>query len=494
MLDLRDAVDEGAIIYFSFATSLDAVSVVTIGSLLIQDITAMIGARMNGPVANIRPVLFMPDETSVLEERAELLDNMLRQAREAKVWVWPVAQSLVSWPESTRNEVLSNARTKIAYNVPDKFTQDYLVGGLSKVPWLTFQTGTESDARAGGRREVTVGGRGFAKVDRGDQLTPGDLNLRDREAYIWFTGGTDTWLTIKPFRRHRVRNEEIEQDIVQIKTIARASILASLNSAGPEDAALSEAARLRVEHAKARGLARLNGDPAPTSLVEEEAMDGNWGDDLSYSAPAISSDVDPDLLADYRDRRAAQSQALPMQAPALPASTPALPLPGASNAPAFPFHASPASMPESGATVAHEPATQDPAPTVAFPFAPLPTAPVNAPAPGFPVAPFIARDPAPAAPADAPLVQPTIPATSEVEEPGEEGAPGSVSLLDSLKSIKAQTGAPEGFAPARRTPPVATPRPDWLPARRTPTPPVDEAAPTPRRGPSWGTKDDEASA
>lgn len=270
VINLRAAMAEGAVVYFSLTATLDTTSVVTIGSLLIQDITAMIGSRVNDPEALKRPVIFMPDETSVLEDRAVLLNNAFRQAREAQVWVWPIAQSLAGWPESTRSEVINNALTKVVYNVPDETTQNILVGGLDQVPTLVTQVGQDSADRFGGRTERTVGGKGFAKVDKGPQLTTGNLNLRNRKAWVWFTGGDSPSVTVKPFRRHRVRHEEIDQDIVMVDTIARTAILEAMDGTAEDSARLAAAA----EAIEAAALHQSEREMGLVPLVADELP---WG-------------------------------------------------------------------------------------------------------------------------------------------------------------------------------------------------------------------------
>jgi len=380
ILDIRKAAAEGAVVYFSLTTSLDATSVVTIGSLATQDIIAMIGQRVTNADADQTPILFMPDETSVLEERAALLDNVLRQAREAQVWLWPIAQSLAAWPESTRSEVLSNAMTKIIFNVPDKLTQDYLVGGLSQVPWLTTQMGQESEARAGGRQEMTNDGRGFAKVDKGNQLNPGDLNLRDRQAWIYFNGGRDTWLTIKPFRHRRIRGEEIEQDIARISTIPRASVLRSLDGAGAEDPQLAEAHRQLVADATMHQAARENGEdvvpigaiepvaPAPVAQpapVVAAAPAPFTPHRAAVAAPVLAAAPSPEMLAAARARAA--SAAAVTAAPVVEEEVDFAPEPSVP------------SLKESLDQIKRR-ATQGPAPAVLFqpPTAPAPFAPARA--------------------------------------------------------------------------------------------------------------------
>jgi len=322
----------------------------------------------------------MPDETSVLEERAALLDNVLRQAREAQVWLWPIAQSLAAWPESTRSEVLSNAMTKIIFNVPDKLTQDYLVGGLSQVPWLTTQMGQESEARAGGRQEMTNDGRGFAKVDKGNQLNPGDLNLRDRQAWIYFNGGRDTWLTIKPFRHRRIRGEEIEQDIARISTIPRASVLRSLDGAGAEDPQLAEAHRQLVADATMHQAARENGEdvvpigaiepvaPAPVAQpapVAAAAPAPFTPHRAAVAAPVLAAAPSPEMLAAARARAA--SAAAVTAAPVVEEEVDFAPEPSVP------------SLKESLDQIKRR-ATQGPAPAVLFqpPTAPAPFAPARA--------------------------------------------------------------------------------------------------------------------
>lgn len=234
-LDLRKVVDEGAVVYFDLPQTLDSVSAITMGTLLMQDVKAMIGQRSKNTGNDWRDVILMSDEASALGLRADVMDDISKQGRSAKIWNWVVTQSIGTWPETTMREVLNNATVRIVFNMQEGDSQKLLTDGMPESYYIDVRKGIDLGDANMMETSHRAGRAGTEQALTEKQLTPSDIGkLPNRRAWIWFSGTDDgvqlvhgrvrkRWLPVK---------DEAPSDVVVIEPILRQRVADVISDAG----------------------------------------------------------------------------------------------------------------------------------------------------------------------------------------------------------------------------------------------------------------------
>src|SRR5699024_8536743 len=107
-INLRDAVDEEAIVCFGLPSTGGKTVMRAIGSLMVRDVVSMIAERGMGGTDNVVPALFMPEEFSQLEDACDLLLEIIQQGRNSKIITAPTAQTLAAMSNTFVAEMLGN--------------------------------------------------------------------------------------------------------------------------------------------------------------------------------------------------------------------------------------------------------------------------------------------------------------------------------------------------------------------------------------------------
>lgn len=175
----------GAIGYVSISAANESV-VKGVGTLILQHLTSVMQVRMRG-TAGGEPMVILIDEASALGDKAVVVETLLKQAREARMWVWLATQQLSAWPQSVQTAILGNASTIIALRSDDIASAEQLSAnsgfGLIEVE----KRQGEASAAVGGEKQ-TIGRSKQRTVEPGHPLVdPGEFqNLPNHQAYIWF--------------------------------------------------------------------------------------------------------------------------------------------------------------------------------------------------------------------------------------------------------------------------------------------------------------------
>ena len=182
-LDIRDAMDEGAIILFSLSSSKYSQYAPMIARLVIQDIKTVVAERERrrlGEEDNTGKVYAIFDEFS--DYANSEFYNILRQARSASFHVILALQEIATLPPQDAKQVLANTNTKIIHSQrnPDSAELFATTIGTKLTTVWTEQVNADSET---GKRELTGGGT--VKKDRSFIVHPDKIKQLDTgEAYL----------------------------------------------------------------------------------------------------------------------------------------------------------------------------------------------------------------------------------------------------------------------------------------------------------------------
>jgi hypothetical protein len=223
-LDLRKVLDEGAVVYFDLPQTLDSVSSITMGTLLMQDVKAMIGQRSKDSGHDWRDVILMSDEASSLGLRADVMDDISKQGRSAKIWNWVVTQSIITWPETTMREVLNNATVRIVFVMQEGESQKLLTEGMPESYYIDVRKGIDLGDANMMETSHRAGRAGTEQALTEKQLTPSDIGkIPNRKAWIWFSGTNEGVNPVHGFARKRWLpvKDEAPSEVVVISPVLR---------------------------------------------------------------------------------------------------------------------------------------------------------------------------------------------------------------------------------------------------------------------------------
>lgn len=379
-LDLRKVLDEGAVVYFELPSTLDAVSSITMGTLLMQDMKAIIGQRAKAVDKSFRDVILMSDEASALGVRADIMDDISKQGRSSKVWNWTITQSIVTWPETTRREVVNNATVRMVFNMQEGESQLLLTEGMPMSYYLSVRKGFDMGDSLMGESSHNSGRGGTEEIMEDKQLKPGQIgSLPNRRAWIWVSGGDDGVKLVQGRARKRTLpwKDEAPGDVVIIKPVLRNRVAEILSGA----TTVSRAAPADM--------------PAPTEDRALESTPADWVPERLPAPPAVT--------------------AAPMTRPS---STPAPTFEdghAAMGAPEADYEPEPGSQPLSVILSQRKLAKSEPV-TTAPPLQQTQMASEPEPRPAQHAAPASAPRPAPPAQARNPLLPPLVQTPPTVEE------------------------------------------------------------------------------
>jgi|GEM_PF-2772233 len=182
-LDIRDAVDEGALVLFSLSSSKYSQYAPMIARLVIQDIKTVVAERERRRLGenNISGRVY-----AIFDEFSDYANsqfyNILRQARSASFHVLLALQEIATLPEQDAKQVLANTNTKIihAQKNPDSAELFATTIGTKMTTVWTEQVNADLET---GKRELTGGGT--VKKDRSFLVHPDKIKQLDTgQAYL----------------------------------------------------------------------------------------------------------------------------------------------------------------------------------------------------------------------------------------------------------------------------------------------------------------------
>jgi len=459
-LDLRKVVDEGAVVYFDLPQTLDSVSAITMGTLLMQDVKAMIGQRSKNTGNNWRDVVLLSDEASALGLRADVMDDISKQGRSAKIWNWVVTQSIGTWPETTMREVLNNATVRIVFNMQEGESQKLLTDGMPESYYIDVRKGIDLGDANMMETSHRAGRAGTEQALTEKQLTPSDIGkLPNRRAWIWFSG-TDEGVHLvhgRARKRWLPVRDEAPSDVVIIKPVLRQRVADVISDAGytrttspvtmptTPGALTSVDETWTLESLPSPGSDYLNAAPAEaaTPALSAPVREPSWDDEDDHGDPYEETAGSEPLSVTLARMNRKGPAVVEVSAPA---AVPAAPAPVAAVVEARPVVAevspdAPAvEAPETRPFVAAGPSAAGPSPVVAAaPSRPNPLVPRR-------VSPSASPTPAPV---------PAVPAGESSPASGQGAAGGSD------QAVEGQAGRADiTVAPASQEAPAPTPAPE----------------------------------
>lgn len=211
-MSFAEAARTGGIVYFAMSVA-DSTVLKTLGSLAIRDITTLSAERQRVEnLRDLRPVVVLVDEASRLAERASVMVDLFATAREALIWLWPITQSLSSYPDVVQREIRTNALTWVVYRLQDPGTAEQVTRSLGTI--ATESEVTEQEVTHHFLRASETQGSGDSRVTLGErQHLPADAVLKtpNRYCYVWFTGNWSR-ATKEKARSRRVRHDHVAFD------------------------------------------------------------------------------------------------------------------------------------------------------------------------------------------------------------------------------------------------------------------------------------------
>lgn len=219
-VSLREVMDNGGLIYIGIAAGVNDVVVKVLGSFLFRELSILVSARSREDKSTLRDVFFVPDEASEMEERSEMMNPLYTMARGSRVWIWPAFQTFGSWQESTQDEIQSNARSFVAFDIPSSNTAEVIGGTLANV--FALKQMTQEETRQQAFQNQTIGISGDSRMEIvTDELLRSNIELTSVpqfHAYIWFKDAP-----IAPrgrwWGRRRVRKDENRADAPLVKIV-----------------------------------------------------------------------------------------------------------------------------------------------------------------------------------------------------------------------------------------------------------------------------------
>lgn len=225
-VSIREVMENGGMVYIGIAAGINDVVVKVLGSFLFREMSILVSARSRMNKSTLRDVFFIPDEASEMEERSVLMNQLYTAARGSRVWIWPSFQSFAVWDESTQQEIQSNARNFVAFDIPAPETAEIIGSTLGDVFALKQMAQEETRQQAFQNQTIGISGDSRLEIVTDSFLRP-NIELRDvpaYHAYIWFKDAPITprkrWLG-----RRRVRKDEIRGDAPFVKLVPYGMVL-----------------------------------------------------------------------------------------------------------------------------------------------------------------------------------------------------------------------------------------------------------------------------
>lgn len=225
MIELRKAVDEGAIVYFGLPSAGDKTVMRALGALIIRDLVAMTAERFQESSEGRTNVLVMPDEASQLGEKADTMLEILTQGRSAGVMIFPVMQTFAQFTDKFIRELLGNSPTSVVMRVTDVDTVIKLSEAMGSMNVREERTDTQGrDSSMGMETQEGTGAR-MGTITLGPRVLPDDImDLENRHALVFFPESPGRATVRKPFLK-RLRRDETKRDIPTTQIISRQFIL-----------------------------------------------------------------------------------------------------------------------------------------------------------------------------------------------------------------------------------------------------------------------------
>lgn len=219
-VSMRDVMDSGGLIYIGIAAGINDVVVKVLGSFLFRELSILVSERSRMNKETLRDVFVIPDEASEMEERSVLMNPLYTMSRGSRVWMWPSFQSYAVWDESTQEEIQSNARNYMAFDIPALTTAEKISTTISSVFALKQMAQEETRQQAFQNQTIGIGGEARLEIVTDSFLRP-NIELAavpPRHAYIWFKDGPiaprQRW-----WGRNRVRKDENRGDAPLVKIV-----------------------------------------------------------------------------------------------------------------------------------------------------------------------------------------------------------------------------------------------------------------------------------
>lgn len=227
-IDLREAVDQEAIVYFGLPSTGDKTVMRAIGSLIVRDVVSMIGEREMANSDDVVPALFMPDEFSQLEDACDLLLEVIQQGRNSKILSAPIAQTLAALSDKFVAEMLGNdpiLAVMRASDNTDSGTLDTLSAHFDTMTTITERRDRNTKMDAFGVESQTVSGGGMNIVEDGEpRIAPKNIKeLKDHE-FLAYMSPSPNQATLRK-GRNRVRKDAVIGDIPTALVVSRDYIL-----------------------------------------------------------------------------------------------------------------------------------------------------------------------------------------------------------------------------------------------------------------------------
>lgn len=228
MIDLRKAAEEKAIVYFGLPSSGDKIVMRALGSLVLRDLVAMASERqaiVGGDIGT--PVLIMPDEVSQLQEKAEVMLELLQQGRSAKMMLFPAMQTFGSFTEKFIRELMGNSPTAVVLKVTDFMTAQLISENLGTTIVRAERREISSEQDAIGTETQTFSGRGSGNLEIGPRVPIDEItNLPRFTAFVYFPESGDKATIEKP-KKSRVKGDLTSRDIPTTRLLTRDYVLAA---------------------------------------------------------------------------------------------------------------------------------------------------------------------------------------------------------------------------------------------------------------------------
>lgn len=225
-IDFARIAENPTIVWFGLTAGLDEKVARMIGALVVYDLTAL-SARRAESTGRRHPELFiMADEFSLLEEHISSVSSLLRTAREQRIWVWVLAQTLASFPETVLREVKNNTYWRIIFTLPDNESAAEMEGLTGKIKHVHRRSQVTARETLGGGRERSSTGEGHNElVDDPHIAEHHFIALPKQQAFMWSTDSSTDHLLTRKRRRRITGKDDCSFDIPIVKAVASTRVL-----------------------------------------------------------------------------------------------------------------------------------------------------------------------------------------------------------------------------------------------------------------------------
>lgn len=231
--NLRQAVDEGAIVFLNLPISGDKEAAIALGTMVLRNLTnlrAHRNKRLNEG-EDLAPLLIVADEINNIEKRADVAIELLTQGRDARMFLLTSVQSFARMKDGAFADTVNEmADLKIIMRMQDVQSALPLVSAFGIRYDREERRSSSSEFEGIGAESRMVTGSGSGTIGEDNRIHPTEaIQLEPYTGFVHFAKSPGkTWLGKKPPTSRlprRKRKDDIKFDIPIVRFVPKDYLL-----------------------------------------------------------------------------------------------------------------------------------------------------------------------------------------------------------------------------------------------------------------------------